>query len=123
MADFEVRLEPLIGETATPTGPEQVEVPGVWMVYVYSEALKDLPLKIDAGKLHVGFIGRQVGANFCGNDNFGRFVPPQQERIISECKRLHGSASQRPPVELTPLVPVPDDGDDLLDQDDDTEME
>ena len=119
---MEVQLNPLFGKQETPVGPVDTEVPSIWRVDVVDERLKGEPLFIASGKLHVGMIGRQVGANFCANSNFGQFAPTQKDHIVAEVKRLHGSADLTPPVELPePIEPEEDDEDEDFDDLDDTD--
>ena len=101
---MEVKIGKLVGFQDTPLGPVEQESLMVWRVDVIDEALTRYPLRIAAGSLMVGTIGRQDGANFCANSSFGLFAASQQEQIVSEVKRLHGKACPDPPVEL-PIIP------------------
>jgi hypothetical protein len=108
---MEVKLNRLFGAPRhpSPVGPKEEEVPAVWRVDVYDDDLLGEPLCIETGKLHVGMIGRQMGANFCENSNFGMFSVIQRQLIVEEVKRLHGTASGEDPVELLPLATGPDE--------------
>lgn len=106
---MEVRLNPLYGMSNTALGPVETLCADVWRVDVYDEALTGPPMEIASGKLHVGMIGRQPGANFCENDNFRLFSPEQKAQILADVRTLHGSASGQPPVELTAPVEFEDD--------------
>ena len=106
---MEVRLNRLFGKTPTPLGIIDEEVPSVWRVDVYDDKFTQRPLLLDVGMLHVGMIGRQDGANFCANNSFDMFSKSQQDEIVAEVKRLHGTASPEPPVELPEEIITEDD--------------
>jgi len=109
MPTLEVKLSKLFGMSDSPTGKVETEVPGIWRVDIYDDKLG---ISIGArvrdedgndlgyGKLHIGTIGRQPGANFCQNHQFGEFTPEQQAIIVEQVKALHGKASPEPPMEL-----------------------
>lgn len=114
---MEVKLNPLKGFPNSGIRSEE-EVPGVWRVDVYDESLKQKPMCIPAGMLHVGIIGKQPQANFCENDSFRRFLSAtQRESVIEQVRRLHGEASIEEPVELPEPLEVEDEFDEFGDTD------
>lgn len=72
-----------------------------YRVYVYSKGLLH---RNEEGKLQVGWMGKQDGANFCPLPELDNFTPAHRIWIGDEAKRLHGSASTKPFVELPPPI-------------------
>lgn len=70
-----------------------------YLVYVHSEGLAH---RNKDKKLQVGIISKKPGANFCPTNELNGFTYPHQQWIAEEAKRLHGSASPLPHVNLPP---------------------
>ena len=127
MPQLEVKLSKLLGQSQSPTGWEWTEVTGVWRVDVFDDNLQsgredDKGNDLGYGKLHIGMIGRQDGANFCQNHEFGKFTPEQRDSMIAQIRALHGHASPEPPMELPePIEPEYDEDDEFDEEDFDTE--
>jgi hypothetical protein len=113
--DMEVRLEPhrVTEVMDSPTGPVEVTTEfDQYFVFVCGDALRAKGLA--SGRMQVGWIGKQPGANFCPILAFYKFHYPQQQWIADEAKRLHGAASPLPHVEIPP--PEPDEPEELEDE-------
>jgi len=98
-----VAIEPhnVVQRVNTPAGPadETIEF-NQFRVVVTGEKVA----AANAGnpKLHVGYIGKQVDANFCPLPMFYKFVKGQQDWIADQAKQLHGKASPEPFVDVPP---------------------
>lgn len=69
-------------------------------VFVQHEALKK---RNTEGKIHIGWIGTQEGANFMPTSEFYEVLgAANQEQVVAEVKRLHGSANPASHTELPP---------------------
>ena len=112
MSELVAKISDLIGQSDSPIGKVDTVVPGVWRCDVFHD---DLP----QGKLHVGMIGRQAGANFCANHSFDQFTPEQKASIIEQIKAQHGNASTADPVELPEDISLQEFDDEADDEDED----
>ncbi len=105
MDGMEVRLEPhreMDDKSPIPGMLEHAQS----RVYVYCEGFKTTRHKFrnDEGRLQVGWIGTQKGANFCPINAFYEFTNLQKEWMANEAKRQHGHASDKPHVEVPPVM-------------------
>ena len=107
LGDFTVALESHTAMETTPVGPAEVDLMQ-FKVFVQGEGIKltNHRLRNDAGKIHVGYIGKQAQANFMPIGEFYEFTPAQQTHIVVEAKKLHGSATEKPHVDLPPEIPA-----------------
>lgn len=115
IGQFKVSLVRHLIREETPVGSAEIDAKQ-YKVIVESEFIKGTHhrLRNDTGRLQVGIIGAQKGANFCPLQEFGEFTPEQQKVIVAEAKRLHGQASGEPPHELPPDLEILESSDEEI---------
>jgi hypothetical protein len=80
-----------------------------YQVWVTSDSLK---YRNPLGKLMVGYIGIQDGANFCPAQEFYGFGYKHRRLIVDTAKQQHGHASPDDPVDVPPHF-EPGDGEEI----------
>lgn len=72
-------------------------------VFIQHDALKT---RNDEGRINIGSIGIQEGANFLPNSEFYEVLgPANRDQVVAEIKKQHGSASPEPHTDLPPPLP------------------
>ena len=87
--------------------PQKVDTPfGIvdgFISFNQFRVLVECSLPEYAGKqVHVGYLGKQDGANFCALPLLYKFYGPQRDWIAEQAKKLHGKASTEPWQEVPP---------------------